>query len=339
MRSERPRAAASTTGRANRLALSLAPLLLALGCQSAPTAVIVKVSADSDVTGVFQLEATLSNAETSDLKTFPETKGDELTFETAFSLTLPGGRTGALDVALTGVASGGALVAHGEGSIELDPGHTVTLPILLHKGPSFCGDGVVDGDEQCDDGNRITDGTCDFRCRLRTGCVTEELLANGDFEQGNVRWTASPPARPLIVRDDELAALAAQSIQAVTPPNVAWLGYDLINTTVTLTQAITLPPGTIEVTASGYYQVRTEEGGGVYDFGYVDLTIGGAPMSPVAMWSNEDAADAWAFFTETFPVTNPTSQNGSFRLRAVMDDDVATTFFFDSVSLTATHCP
>ena len=147
----------------------LIPLLLALGCQSSPTAVIVKVSADPDVTGIYQLQAILSNAEMSDEKLFPETKGEELVFETAFSLTLDGGRTGTLDVALTGLASGGALFAYGDGSVALDPGHTVTLPITLHAGVTTCGDNVVDGDDECDDGNRITDGTCDFRCRTRGG--------------------------------------------------------------------------------------------------------------------------------------------------------------------------
>jgi hypothetical protein len=340
----------------------LMPAMLALGCQSPPTAVIVKVSADPDVTGIYQLQAILSNAETSDEKIFPETKGQELVFDTAFSLTLDGGRTGTLDVALTGLASGGALWAYGDGSVEIDPGHTVTLPITLHQGVTTCGDNVVDGDDECDDGNRITDGTCDFRCRNRAGgaggaggggaggagggaggaaggpCMVP-LLNNGNFDQGNTGWTAIPADRPMIARADEVATTTNLPIQAFSSPYIAWLGYDLLSAEVMLRQTFTIPADATSLIVSGYRQIRTDEGGCECDFGYVDVTVGGELMAELHSWSALDAGTGWAYFTDTIPLATHPGPDGAIALRAKMDDGVNTSFFFDSISVTAVRCP
>ncbi|MCA9773425.1 MAG: DUF4215 domain-containing protein, partial [Myxococcales bacterium] len=47
---------------------------------------------------------------------------------------------------------------------------TTGLPYILARGqqlvPIGCGDGVVEGDEQCDDGNPVEDDDCTNRCRL-----------------------------------------------------------------------------------------------------------------------------------------------------------------------------
>jgi len=51
----------------------------------------------------------------------------------------------------------------------LQPGGTANVTITLSAGASLCGNGVVDGGEQCDDGDRFTNGTCDFQCRRQTG--------------------------------------------------------------------------------------------------------------------------------------------------------------------------
>jgi cysteine-rich repeat protein len=349
----------------------LVAVLLALGCQSAPTAVIVEVSADPDVTGVFQLQAILSNAETSDEKLFPATRAEELTFDTAFSLTFDGSRSGTLDVALTGRGSGGALVAYGDGSIDLAHGHTLKLPITLHAGVTTCGDNVVDGDEECDDGNRITDGTCDFRCRNRAGGggaggagggaggagggagggpgasgaggaaggpCTVSLLTNGTFEQGMTGWTLMPSDRPLISRADEIATISGISIQPVSPATVAWLAYDLLNSETSVSQSFTIPADALSLIIAGYVQVRTDESGCECDYGYVDLVFDGQPDS-LETWSAQDAATGWTYFTDTVSLAGVSSRTAALRLRGVTDDGVNTSFFFDNVSVTAVRCP
>jgi cysteine-rich repeat protein len=350
--------------RSERRAGLVAAVLLALGCQSSSTTVVVEVSADPDVTGVFQLQAILSNAETSDEKLFPAARAEELAFDTAFSLTFDDSRSGTLDVALTGRASGGALVAYGDGSIDLEHGHTVKLPITLHAGVTTCGDNVVDGDEECDDGNRITDGTCDFRCRNRAGGggaggagggaggspgaggaggaaggpCTVALLTNGTFEQGTTGWTPMPSDRPLISRADEIATISGISIQPVSPATVAWLAYDLLNSETSVSQSFTIPADALSLIVTGYVQVRTDESGCECDYGYVDLVLDGQPDS-LETWSAEDAATGWTYFTETVPLAGVTSRAATLRLRGVTDDGVNTSFFFDNVSVTAVRCP
>ena len=41
-------------------------------------------------------------------------------------------------------------------------GDNVTMMITLHAGPSTCGNNQVDADEECDDGDRLSAGDCDF---------------------------------------------------------------------------------------------------------------------------------------------------------------------------------
>src|SRR4051812_28239415 len=67
------------------------------------------------------------------------------------------------------------------------------------------------------------------------GSCHVELLTNGNFESGNVGWTASPSDRRLIY-------LFGEVNPTVVPPTVsdyiAWLGYDVVSQTVVLSQTI-----------------------------------------------------------------------------------------------------
>ena len=54
--------------------------------------------------------------------------------------------------------------------------------------PAVCGDGAVEGSEQCDDGNLINGDGCDDMCNLEA--VPGEYAINGDFETGDkTGWT------------------------------------------------------------------------------------------------------------------------------------------------------
>ena len=146
------------------LAAALAP-----ACGKSDSVVIVKVAADAEVAGVVQLRALVSNAGEGAARLFPTTpSAAPITFETSFSLTVPRERTGALDIAIDGLDAGGATVANGAGSIDLHVGDNVTITITLHAGASLCGNGQLDDGETCDDGDRLSSGSCDYACQVGT---------------------------------------------------------------------------------------------------------------------------------------------------------------------------
>jgi cysteine-rich repeat protein len=138
------------------------------GCGQADSIVRVTVSADPGVTDVVQLRATLSNQSMSAANLFPQQVAAgtrALTFPTMFTVTIARTRSGTLDLALDGLDANGTPTANGAGSAMLSPGGTTDLGISLNAGASLCGNSVVDPGEQCDDGNRVSEGVCDFTCR------------------------------------------------------------------------------------------------------------------------------------------------------------------------------
>jgi cysteine-rich repeat protein len=138
------------------------------GCGQADSVVLVTVSADPAATGVVQLRTTLSNQSMSAIDLFPQQVAagmKMLTFPTMFSLTVARARSGTLDLALDGLDASGTAIASGTGSVTLSPGGTADLGVSLNAGASLCGNSVVDPGEQCDDGNRVSEGVCDFMCR------------------------------------------------------------------------------------------------------------------------------------------------------------------------------
>src|SRR4051794_30042825 len=149
--------------------LVLAAAALAPACGDSDSIVIVKVAAESDVGAVTQLRALVSNAGDGTTRLFPGAPtAATITFETSFSLSVPRDRTGALDIALDGLDDGGAVVANGAGTVDLHAGDNVTITITLNRGPSLCGNGQLDADEGCDDGDRFSKGACDYVCQPRT---------------------------------------------------------------------------------------------------------------------------------------------------------------------------
>ena len=344
-------------------ACGLLPLwCVAVSCSDGNSIVVVNVDSDPGVAAVVRLQATLSNGGLADEKTFPA-KGaataTALTFPTAFSLTIPGSRSGALDLALDGLDAGGAVVANGDGSVGLSPGNTVTVTITLHAGASLCGNGQLDAGEACDDGDRFSSGTCDFRCQPRGpgpgtggaggrggaggsggaggGPCTVELLTNGTFEGGDSGWTSVTSGRALIYNWPDVDPALAPMPDS--PDYLAWLGYDVVSETVTLRQQIQIPSDALSLTASGYVQIWTDDDPSVmYDVAYADILVGGFAQS-IGEWSNVDFDTSWSFFTQDIDATAVAGATATFQLRVQMDDGANTSFFFDTLSVVANRCP
>ena len=135
------------------------------------SAVVVHVQGPATLPPTFRFHAILSNDETSDSKLFPQSlpaTPQAIAMPTAFSITLPRTRTGDIDIALDALGATGDILANGAGSTTINVGGTAEVTITLAAGISLCGNGQIDASEQCDDGDRVTNGTCDFRCQNHT---------------------------------------------------------------------------------------------------------------------------------------------------------------------------
>jgi len=147
---------------------ALAPGIVASCGSSSDSAVVVHVQGPTTLPVIFRFHAILSNDETSDSKLFPQALAatpQAIAMPTAFSITLPRARTGEIDIALDALGATGDILANGAGSTTINVGGTAELTITLAAGISLCGNGQIDAGEQCDDGDRVTNGTCDFRCQ------------------------------------------------------------------------------------------------------------------------------------------------------------------------------
>ena len=357
-----------------RIALLFLFLFLAAplaACDKSDSIVVVHVDVDPAVTGVIQLRAQVSNGGDGSTRMFPSTPATQaIAFPTSFSLSVPRDRTGALDVALDGLGDGGPVVAHGDGTVDLHVGDNVTMMITLQAGPSTCGNNQVDAGEECDDGDRLSAGDCDYLCHARAGgpgvggrggatgmagtggaggtgggarggtgggACRIELLTNGDFEAGETGWSSqSPDGRALIYRYADVDPTIAPPAQSV---HIAWLGYDLISDTVVLSQAIAIPANAVSFTVSGSVYIQTDDSPSTqYDFAYVE-TLVGAFVDSEGTWSNIDRMSSWMPFSVTRPANNVAGASGTFQLRVMMDDGANTSFFFDNLSFAANVCP
>jgi hypothetical protein len=172
--------------------------------------------------------------------------------------------------------------------------------------------------------------------------VVTELLANPalDLSPAGTMWTQVPidPTYPPITSD---------GFTAHTAPYKAWMGgitgEDEGVSTVTdqIYQDVTVPANTTQLVLTGYYVVGTNETGTtVYDTASVDLQqTNGSPIENVMSLNNTTTtASAWQPFSHTF-TANVSGQAVRLRITSTNDITLGTNFFFDTLSLKATHCP
>lgn len=182
-------------------------------------------------------------------------------------------------------------------------------------------------------------------------CVPQvtELLLNPVFDLTPVgtNWVQQPydVTYPLVTADDGIAEHSA--------PYKAWLGgIEPSSGTATdlLYQDVLVPAMTTQLRLTGYYEVRSGEDPGdtnVYDTGNLALTqTNGTPIESVLSLTNVTVTTAWTPINKTF-AGNLSGQ--TVRLRFTTTNDAIapfpfpsgpTSFYFDTLSLKATHgCP
>lgn len=170
---------------------------------------------------------------------------------------------------------------------------------------------------------------------------TQQLLANPvlDLNPMGMGWVQQPidGAYPIVTSDDGIAEQSA--------PFKAWMGgfagedYFVSSLSDQFYQDVTIPMGTTQLVLTGFYEVRTGETlNSVYDTAQVALTqTNGTPIESAVQLSNLTPTTAWTPINKTFS-GNLSGQ--TVRLRLVTSNDItnATSFYFDTLALTATYC-
>lgn len=165
--------------------------------------------------------------------------------------------------------------------------------------------------------------------------MTTELLVNGNFDTTplGTGWTATPinATYPIVTADGTLKE---------TAPNIAWMGgLEATPNTDELHQDVMVPAGTTMLALTGYYQIRS----GDIPFlpiDYIDVqltTTTGTMLESVLALDNTDATTQWTPISKTFAMPYA-GQMVRLHVTTDSDDTDATSFFLDSLALTATKC-
>ncbi len=167
------------------------------------------------------------------------------------------------------------------------------------------------------------------------GLCTIQLLTSGDFDGTNTRWMQVTNGRQLIYDQNAVPSFVPAP---QTPPRLAWLGYDAKSAKPALRQSIQIPDNALQVNISGYFQIQTDETDCACDFARVQLDVGGT-VTNLVEWSAYNENSDWAFFSTFVNATPMAGRTVTLQIEAEMDSDVNTSFFFDSISVTADLCP
>ena len=140
-----------------------------LGCSGDKESfVVILADINCQVPRVYQLRVTVTNNNIPDQQFLPKTLGSnppEMGFPSTFSLILPGSKSGTIDLAFDALDQNHIVVGQATARGEIKQGGRLDLSIQIIKPPAVCGDGVVDGQETCDDGNRISGDGCSSLCQ------------------------------------------------------------------------------------------------------------------------------------------------------------------------------
>ncbi len=210
------------------------------------------------------------------------------------------------------------------------------------SGTQACGE--RDGDP-CRDWLPVV--ACPARQRCAAGacrsCTTRELLVNGGFDASplGTGWTETraDPAAELIIAEGTTGAVAASS-----PPNLTWLGGYNMNAPATdaIHQDVGVPTGTVAIELTGMRHIQNDEATPPPPYtSRVALTT--PTGTEIQALFDADAATmpqgVWHPLAAT--VTSASTLAGqTVRLHLGSTTQMSTrvSFFFDTLSLTATVC-
>ena len=183
------------------------------------------------------------------------------------------------------------------------------------------------------------------------GVVHDAAVATGDACVPQVKQLLVNPAfdeapqgkgwqQQLIVADSPLIT-GEDGVPEHTAPNKAWLGgFEASLTTVkdSIVQNVAIPANTTHLVLTGFYDVRTAELDNTVEYDTAKLVItevDGTVIETVLALSNKTAKTSWTMFGHAI-TQNLSGKTVRVRLTSTNDSLDPTSFYFDSLALTAT---
>jgi hypothetical protein len=178
------------------------------------------------------------------------------------------------------------------------------------------------------------------------GC-DNQLLINGDFEQGHRGWTEDSNFTSMfqIVQPGSAPGLAEYGVTPQAGRYLGWLGGIPDNNEqkkyrTTLKQTVIIPDEATSITLTGHIWIATEEAEPEMDYMVAEIgeAVDGDNNLDVCWlaqwWWNGTTTSGWVPFTYT---TSFACVRGTrvFRLESRQDPEVETSFFVDSLRLVA----
>lgn len=168
----------------------------------------------------------------------------------------------------------------------------------------------------------------------------DDLLVNGDFDDGSVGWKATPA--DIIFDDTDISP----TIRADSGDYFAWLGGDF-SVTRTISQEIQVPTNAAVLRLRGKYVVVAEtETGPVEDTFKLELyNSAGMLQSTPLMLTNTtwtipgDGIFEWSDLDVKINTGAAAGERALLRLSSTNDGQNNTNFLFDSLSLRGSACP
>ena len=163
------------------------------------------------------------------------------------------------------------------------------------------------------------------------------LLQNGNFETMPLAtgWTETRYENEPIVRTDGTITAQSGTVRAWLGGVLGTIGTDASDA---LHQDVMVPASATNIVITGFYDVRTgETGTTAYDDATLALLSTGGAVLDQQTFSNTGPTTAWTAINR--PVTaNIAGQTVRLRLTSNNDFTAATSFYFDTLALSATVC-
>ncbi len=235
----------------------------------------------------------------------------------------------------------GTLTTHGDadGGVGEVDASTADAPSLPDSGLVLLSDAATPADAAIAIADATPPPVDAVPTSIDAGCTPTvvDLLVNPDFELGPASGWQQSSSNGW----DLIVSVGDADPYPIAPHDGnygAWLAGDTYEDSI-LYQDVAIPDSATGLTITGYYQISTQEVDGTADLAYLDLRDSfDALIEPLAEWSNQDVTTGWRSFSY-IPTGDYAGRTIRVYFEGMCDGSAAlTSFFFDSLELSATVC-